>query len=1009
MRKRIISIHCFFQKILIVGVLFVLMVRLADSAQANYTEQEVDSMRRLLPVVQDTQLVNTYLNLTQSILVSDEEAERYSKDAYRISDSLQYTWGKIKSSFILGHIYFFLKRYDEAIDAYQRGLKVAQRGNIEREVLLAYGYLPNTYLKVNQLDSALHYNELYRQKATQLGDSSLIALSYSKDGNFYLGQALYDLAFTSYLENTRWLERLKDSTGLVFTYGDIAQVLDRKERFEEAIEYYEKSISIGNARGDLLSQIPSLINMSILWRKTDQLDQAYAVLNRVDSILKHVPWEGKIDRSLHRDYGIFLEINLADLLLEEKKYAGVIDKLLDIQKQLDPQSDIYANSNVQLSLSKAYLGLNQYEKAYQMALSAKEGLAEIQSMEDLLESIGQLATIEQKRNHYEAAYQWQEDYIQLKDSLKEEETQKAYKALLLEYETENRDRKIAELTQEKLISDNRRNLLLLGLMGISVIALALILFLRFRAQKNQELLEQERDLDRMKSRFFTQLSHELRTPLTLILGPLNQLLETEQEGSKSQKLQLMQRNAQSLLKLVNQVMDLSKVKAGKLELQARPVQVKPLIRYIFSSFDSKAELKALDYQLFLPEAEVELYLDAEKFQQILSNLLSNGCKFVPPKGKLYVRLTQDAQSVSISVEDNGPGIPPLQQAHIFDPYFQVSGHLQPEEAGTGIGLAISKELTELHGGTIALQSDWEKGTTFTLTFIKGKAHLSEDQINFFKGQVQQVEPEIEPIASSTSDQQAAPEEAPLVLLAEDIPDMQAYIASILQSDFRLMIGSNGKEALALAQKEIPDIVISDIMMPEMDGMAFIQALKADSKTDHIPVIFLTAKSSDVQRMEGLAQEAHAFLSKPFHARELQLILQNTLKNQQRLQVRFQGEVVLSPSEVAVSSQEALFLEKLTDYLEAHIDHTDMSVEEVADHMALSRSQLHRKLKALTGQSPSLFIRNFRLQRAKQLLEADFGNISEIADAIGISSPAYFSRIFTEKFGSSPSKWTSGES
>jgi len=199
------------------------------------------------------------------------------------------------------------------------------------------------------------------------------------------------------------------------------------------------------------------------------------------------------------------------------------------------------------------------------------------------------------------------------------------------------------------------------------------------------------------------------------------------------------------------------------------------------------------------------------------------------------------------------------------------------------------------------------------------------------------------------------------------------------------------------------------MMPEMDGMAFIQALKADSKTDHIPVIFLTAKSSDVQRMEGLEQEAHAFLSKPFHARELQLVLQNTLKNQQRLQVRFQGEVVLSPSEVAVSSQEALFLEKLTDYLEAHIAHTDMSVEEVADHMALSRSQLHRKLKALTGQSPSLFIRNFRLQRAKQLLEADFGNISEIADAIGISSPAYFSRIFTEKFGSSPSKWTSGES
>ncbi|MEM6804276.1 MAG: response regulator, partial [Bacteroidota bacterium] len=362
------------------------------------------------------------------------------------------------------------------------------------------------------------------------------------------------------------------------------------------------------------------------------------------------------------------------------------------------------------------------------------------------------------------------------------------------------------------------------------------------------------------------------------------------------------------------------------------------------------------------------------------------------------------------VEDNGPGISPLQQTHIFDPYFQADTASQVEDAGSGIGLALCKELVELHGGKIELESKVGEGTTFILHFLKGKEHLQEDQINYVRSRKELDENQIflEKAASlASADTVAAPSEdnrLPLILIAEDVKDMQEYLHNILFQQFRLMIASNGKEALELAQKETPDLVISDIMMPKMDGLAFIQALKADSRTDHIPVIFLTAKASAEDRLEGWKHEAHAFLTKPFNANELLLVVNSVVRSQQKMQVRFQGEVILKPSEVAVSSQEAKFLNGLTELLEARLDDSELSVEIVANEMALSRSQLHRKLKALTGQSPTEFIKQFRLQRAKQLLEQGYGNMSDVCYAVGISSPSYFSKIFMEAFGVSPSRW-----
>ncbi|MDW3645744.1 MAG: response regulator [Bacteroidia bacterium] len=975
-----------------------------------WTEAQIDSIRAQLPNVRDTQLVHSYIYLGTSLHVPEKEAEEYVTKGYAIADSLNFSYGKMKCSYLLGSLYHYYREYEQAVAFYKRGLASALEEGWDDHILRGYDYIPNTFYYLNQIDSSLFYNELYRQQAQKMNDSVLVAVAHAKDGDYFSKLSLIDLSLKAYMKSSRLSEGLRDTAEVVRSFGDIALMLSKKGEREDALIYFRKAISIGKLSSNPFTQIPSLINCSILFRKENQLDSASFYLSEGERIIAENDFKGKVDKYLYELYKLTIDVNQANVQVFQGNYQQALKDCEQIFVLHKDRIDQGRRGNIHIIQTRAYIGLKNFDKAREFGEKAMEISQSRGSTESTLEMKQLLSEIAFAQQKYTEAFEIQNSYIQMKDSLDEAENKKAYKALLLEYETENKEREIAELRNESLQDELRRNFLIGGVIFLALLALGVFFFFRIRAKQSKELLEQGRELDRMKSRFFTQLSHELRTPLTLILGPLNQLLESIKGPEDVSKLSLMKRNANRLLQLVNQVMDLSKIQAGKLELQAAPLQVNPLIKYIFTSFSSKAEVKELDYQLILPEDEVELYLDADKFQQILGNLLSNGCKFVPEKGKLHVKVEDRQDKVLIRVEDNGPGISPLQQTHIFDPYFQADTASQVEDAGSGIGLALCKELVELHGGKIEIESKVGEGTAFSLHFLKGKEHLQEDQINYVRSRKELDENQIflEKAASLASlGTVPAPSEdntLPLILIAEDVKDMQEYLHNILFQHFRLMIASNGKEALELAQKETPDLVISDIMMPKMDGLAFIQELKADSRTDHIPVIFLTAKASAEDRLEGWKHEAHAFLTKPFNANELLLVVNSVVRSQQKMQVRFQGEVILKPSEVAVSSQEAKFLNDLTELLEARLDDSELSVEIVANEMALSRSQLHRKLKALTGQSPTEFIKQFRLQRAKQLLEQGYGNMSDVCYAVGISSPSYFSKIFMEAFGVSPSQW-----
>jgi signal transduction histidine kinase/DNA-binding response OmpR family regulator len=505
---------------------------------------------------------------------------------------------------------------------------------------------------------------------------------------------------------------------------------------------------------------------------------------------------------------------------------------------------------------------------------------------------------------------------------------------------------------------------------------------RRREEMKQLEFEKIKELDQLKSRFFANISHEFRTPLTLILGPVDKLLSDEPRQEVARQYHLIQNNAQRLLRLINQLLDLSKLDAGKMKLDLRLEDMLPILKGITYSFESMAESKNVQLSL---ESELEsawLYFDRDKMEQILSNLISNALKFTPEGGAVKVRVApvEDGAWLQIEVADTGPGIAAGQVPHIFDRFFQGDEAARVESPGTGIGLALTKELVELHNGRIAVSSPEGEGACFRVLLPYGEA----------KG--------IPLLAEA-----AELDRENTLLLVEDNPDMRAFIRETLSGEYQIIEAPDGQAGVEMALERIPDIIVSDVMMPRLDGLELCGILKNDERTSHIPIILLTAKASVESRLAGLARGADDYLSKPFNREELLLRARNLLAWRQKLRARYAQAKDLEPAEDRNIVIEDVFLQKIRGIVEEKISDVDFEIDQLARVVGMSRSQLFRKIKALTGLSPSLFIRAIRLQKGKELLETTELNVSEVAYEVGFSTPAYFSDAFMEAYGVRPSQ------
>ncbi len=550
---------------------------------------------------------------------------------------------------------------------------------------------------------------------------------------------------------------------------------------------------------------------------------------------------------------------------------------------------------------------------------------------------------------------------------------------------------------------------------------------QYRARRSAEQLKEQVEeqaeklveMEQLKSRFFANISHEFRTPLTLILGPVDDALDDAYgplSGTLRRQLHVMRRSGLRLQRLINQLLDLSKLEAGQMTLHARRRDLIAFLRGIVGSFSSLAERKHVTLQLYTEKEPLPLSFDADKLEKVVINLLSNAFKFTPEQGTIRVVVREGAGEAGafaeIGVRDTGPGIPPEELPYVFDRFYQVEHAMAQEHAGTGIGLALAKELVELHGGEIRVESEPGFGCEFfvRIPFISfsGEKERSEGPLDAIEEEsalmIEEAMERILPEPAQPSPEPLKNFGLPKILIVEDNADVRGYLRSHLAAFYHIVEAADGEDGLAKARAVGPDLVISDVMMPKMDGVALCKALKTDEHLNHVPVILLTAKADEASKMEGLKTGADDYLTKPFNAKELITRVENLIEIRRLLRQRFSGEVVIGPSEIAVPSAEAEFVERVRAVVEQHMGNSNFGVEWLADEAGMSVRNLRRRLKAATGLSPGGYVRMMRLERAKQLLAQQAGTVSEIAYQVGFQDPDYFSRLFKQTVGVPPSAY-----
>ncbi len=529
------------------------------------------------------------------------------------------------------------------------------------------------------------------------------------------------------------------------------------------------------------------------------------------------------------------------------------------------------------------------------------------------------------------------------------------------------------------------------------------LIYRFNLKRQYEKQETKRlkEVDDLKTRLYTNITHEFRTPLTVIMGMNDTIKGFDKERD------LIKRNAKNLLRLINQLLDLSKLDSGTLKMDTTKGDIILYLKYLTESFYSMASDKKVHLSFHSDMKGLVMDYDEIKLQHVIYNLLSNAIKFTRPGGKVNLTLKtishKDRPYIEITVKDTGTGIDAKDLPHIFERFYQVSNtneaqHRSKTFEGTGIGLALTKELIELMKGSISVQSEKSWGSRFIVCLpIENEEFEREVDKTlatiFTENEFQTTIDEINNLTDHTT------ADKPLLLLIEDNSGVVTYIRAILEASYEINVAINGHEGIEMALERIPDIVITDIMMPEKNGYEVCDFLKNDSRTSHIPIIILTAKADISSKLEGLGIGADVYLSKPFEKEELLVQLKNLLTTREKLQAYYSGTVKTIPEPLV--KRENIFIDKLRSYVDDHIQDSDLSVNTISEFMGLSHIQLYRKLKALTGQTPSQFIRSIRLKKASVLLETTDMNISEIAYEVGFNDPNYFTRVFKQEYGKVP--------
>ena len=583
---------------------------------------------------------------------------------------------------------------------------------------------------------------------------------------------------------------------------------------------------------------------------------------------------------------------------------------------------------------------------------------------------------------------------------------------------------------------------------IIILVAVYILFTIYRLKHEVSVEQQISDI---KLRFFTNISHELRTPLTLIAGPVEQVLKNDKlPADAREQLVVVERNTNRMLRLVNQILDFRKIQNKKMKMQVQRVDIVPFVRKVMDNFEAVAEEHRIDFLFQTEKEHLYLWVDADKLEKIVFNLLSNAFKYTPNGKMITMFIREDEKTVSIGVQDQGIGIAENKKKSLFVRFENLVDKNLFNQASTGIGLSLVKELVEMHKATISVDSHLGEGSCFKVDFLKGKEHYDKEAEFILEdadaparmGQVVDIANssiQSETLVSDDSEkiddvygEEFAKEEnsKELMLLVEDNQELREFLRSIFSPMYRVVEAADGKEGASKALKYLPDIIISDVMMPEKDGIEMTRELRADMTTSHIPIILLTAKTTIESKLEGLEYGADDYITKPFSATYLQARVENLLMQRKKLQSFYrdslmhinistgQEEVPVAtdmpsaeedvsetpPTTLEMSPNDRKFMDKLIELMEQNMDNGELVVDDLVRELAVSRSVFFKKLKTLTGLAPIEFIKEMRIKRATQLIEIGEFNMTQISYMVGINDPRYFSKCFKAQVGMTPTEY-----
>ncbi len=857
-------------------------------------------------------------------------------------------------------------------------LSAADRNFYQRQLLVFYRNQSFFFAHANQIEKALEANYKSLALSEKIKDSATLISSITRIGVLCFNNGDYDKAEEWIRRAYQMQVQLGDTEGSGRNSYILSAIMIKQGNAQAALPYLHKNLQTVRKEKKTIREAELL----------EAIGQAYRKIPDLDSALFY----------LEAAYAKYREENV------RTQYSGILAAL----------GNIYSLKGDWKNAEK--YGIACLEEARQFKFPAFEKNA-----------AGLLQQVYEAKGDYRKSLEMIKRFYALQDSLQSESNTQAILEQQYAYEYRRKAEvdslKNAQAMAVQLAENKSRKQTAYFLGGGLVLTLlfGFILFNRFRLTKQQKEIielekskldqanEQLKELDQAKSRFFTNISHEFRTPLTVISGMTDMI--TENEESK----ELIKRNSENLLLLINQILDLRKLESGSLPLYMRQENIIPYLKYLLESFQSYAESKSINLQFKSDSQLVMMDFDAEKIRSIMTNLIANAIRFSPEGGEVSVEVSSSPKTqnpkpktqnpkpetqnkLTIRVSDTGIGIAPEKIPHVFDRFYQVDDSMTRKGEGTGIGLTLTHELIKLMGGEIELRSEVGRGSSFEISLPISNIAPFRDEIIESKFVNPLTEASLIPAGSISSKET----EALKLLIVEDNLDVVHYLKLCLGETYQISIAHDGQEGIEKAIEEVPDIIISDVMMPRKDGFELCESLKQDERTSHIPIILLTAKADVESRISGLKRGADAYLAKPFNKEELLVRVDMLIRLRQQLQQRYAQQITaLSPTEDIEVQQEDAFILKFRDVIMAHFDDPELNVPKLCDMLGISRTQLHRKVTALTGKSATRFLRKVRMEEAQKLLKNPELNISDIAYRVGYNDPSYFGRLFVEDFGIPP--------